>query len=116
MSIFTLIYVTAATVITSKLGKSRCITAAVLQLISLAGCLMVSQIDPQDKLARLGGMWLFPAYSASIPIILSVIASNVAGYTKRTTVSAVMFLGNCAGNITGPFLFFSDETPVYQVS
>lgn len=116
MSVFTLIWVVLATIVTSKVRKSRCITAAVLSLISLAGCLMVARIDPANKWARLGGMWLFPAYSAGVPIILSIIASNVAGYTKRTTVSAVMFMGNCAGNITGPFLFFSEETPDFPVS
>jgi hypothetical protein len=47
---------------------------------------------------------------------MSIIASNVAGYTKRTTVNAVMFMGNCAGNITGPFLFFPGEAPGYEVS
>ncbi|KAK4865555.1 hypothetical protein LT330_009343 [Penicillium expansum] len=112
-SVFTLIWVVLATIIVTKFRKSRCLTAAVLSLISLAGSIMVSQIDPTKKIARLAGMWLFPAYSAGIPIILSIIASNVAGYTKRTTVTAVMFIGNCAGNITGPFLFFSDEMPNY---
>ncbi|CRL21279.1 Sucrose/H+ symporter, plant [Penicillium camemberti] len=112
-SVFTLIWVVLATIIVTKFRKSRCLTAAVLSLISLAGSLMVSQIDPTKKVARLAGMWLFPAYSAGVPIILSIIASNVAGYTKRTTVTAVMFIGNCAGNITGPFLFFSNEMPTY---
>ncbi|KAJ6148941.1 hypothetical protein N7471_000140 [Penicillium samsonianum] len=112
-SVFTLIWVVLATIIVTKFHKSRCLTAAVLSLISLAGSLMVSQIEPSKKIARLAGMWLFPAYSAGIPIILSIIASNVAGYTKRTTVTAMMFIGNCAGNITGPFLFFSDEMPNY---
>ncbi|KAF7525686.1 hypothetical protein PCG10_004677 [Penicillium crustosum] len=112
-SVFTLIWVVLATIIVTKFRKSRCLTAAVLSLISLAGSLMVSQIDPTKKVARLAGMWLFPAYSAGVPIILSIIASNVAGYTKRTTVTAVMFIGNCAGNITGPFLFFSNEMPNY---
>lgn len=116
ISVFTFIWVVMATIITSKFRKSRCITAACLSLMSLAGCLMVSQIDPSRKVARLAGMWLFPAYSAGIPIMLSIIASNVGGYTKRTTVSAVVFIGNCAGNITGPFLFFSDEMPNYRVS
>lgn len=115
-SVFTLIWVVLATIIVTKFRKSRCLTAAVLSLISLAGSLMVSQIEPSKKIARLAGMWLFPAYSAGIPIILSIIASNVAGYTKRTTVTAMMFIGNCAGNITGPFLFFSDEMPNYGVS
>ncbi|KAL3457758.1 major facilitator superfamily domain-containing protein [Aspergillus heterothallicus] len=114
MSVFTFIWVVLSTIITSRVRKSRCITAAVLSLISLAGSIMVSQIDPSRKIARLAGMWLFPAYSAGIPIIMSIIASNVAGYTKRTTVNAVMFMGNCAGNITGPFLFFSDEMPNYE--
>ncbi|CAI7652875.1 unnamed protein product [Penicillium palitans] len=112
-SVFTLIWVVLATIIVTKFRKSRCLTAAVLSLISLGGSLMVSQIDPTKKVARLAGMWLFPAYSAGVPIILSIIASNVAGYTKRTTVTAVMFIGNCAGNITGPFLFFSNEMPNY---
>ncbi|KAJ5381673.1 uncharacterized protein N7496_004101 [Penicillium cataractarum] len=114
ISVFTFIWVIMSTIITSKFRRSRCITAACLSLISLAGCLMVSQIDPSKKVARLAGMWLFPAYSAGIPIILSIIASNVGGYTKRTTVSAVVFIGNCAGNITGPFLFFSNEKPNYN--
>ncbi|OQE43016.1 hypothetical protein PENCOP_c003G05192 [Penicillium coprophilum] len=112
-SVFTLIWVVLATIVVTKFRKSRCLTAAGLQLISLAGSIMVSQINPTQKVSRLAGMWLFPAYSAGVPIVLSIIASNVAGYTKRTTVTAVMFIGNCAGNITGPFLFFSDEMPDY---
>ncbi|KAL2857735.1 major facilitator superfamily domain-containing protein [Aspergillus pseudoustus] len=114
MSVFTFIWVVLATVITSRVRKSRCITAAVLSLISLAGSIMVSQIDPSKKVSRLAGMWLFPAYSAGIPILMSIVASNVAGYTKRTTVNAVMFMGNCVGNITGPFLFFPGEMPDYE--
>ncbi|KAJ5921220.1 hypothetical protein N7466_009546 [Penicillium verhagenii] len=114
ISVFTFIWVVLATIVTSKVRKSRCLTIAVLSLISLAGSLMVSQIDPSKKVARLAGMWLFPAYSAGVPIVLGIIASNVAGYTKRTTVTAVMFIGNCAGNITGPFLFFADEAPGYK--
>ncbi|KAJ5971669.1 Major facilitator superfamily domain general substrate transporter [Penicillium vulpinum] len=113
-SVFTLIWVVLATTAVSKLRKSRCLTVAVLQLISLAGSLMVSQINPTQKISRLAGMWFFPAYSAGIPIVLSLIASNVAGYTKRTTVTAVMFIANCAGNITGPFLFFPDQIPDYS--
>lgn len=89
---------------------------AVLQLISIAGALVVSQVDPEKKLSRLGGMFLFPAFSASLPISMSLIASNVAGYTKKATTSSIMFIGYCTGNIIGPFLFFSKEAPAYEVS
>lgn len=34
-------------------------------------------------------------------------ASNVAGYTKRTTSTAFVFLAYCVGNIIGTFFAFS---------
>ncbi|KAJ5823636.1 Major facilitator superfamily domain general substrate transporter [Penicillium robsamsonii] len=102
-SVFTLIWVVLATILVNRTASP------------LAGSIMVSQIDPTKKVSRLAGMWLFRAYSTGILIILSIIASNVAGYTKRTTMTAVMFIGNCAGNITGSFLFFDDEMPDYGI-
>ncbi|KAL4862778.1 hypothetical protein BDV12DRAFT_38850 [Aspergillus spectabilis] len=113
-AVFTFIWVVLSTIITSRVRKSRCLTIAGLQLLSLAGALMVSQIDTRQQVARLAGLWFFAAFSAGIPITLSFIASNVAGYTKKTTVSAIIFIGYCTGNIIGPFLFFPDEAPAYN--
>lgn len=44
-----------------------------------------------------------------------MISSNVGGFTKRATVSSIVFICYCAGNIIGPQLFFEDEAPKYQV-
>lgn len=41
-------------------------------------------------------------------------ASNVAGYTKRVTATAFVFLAYCIGNIIGPHAFLAEEAPVYQ--
>lgn len=41
-------------------------------------------------------------------------ASNVAGYTKRTTATAFVFLAYCIGNIIGPHAFLGSEAPIYQ--
>jgi hypothetical protein len=41
-------------------------------------------------------------------------ASNVAGYTKRTTATAFVFLAYCIGNIIGPHGFLGREAPIYQ--
>lgn len=49
-------------------------------------------------------------------IALSLVASNVAGYTKKTVATAMFYLGYCVGNIIGPFLFFVREKPKYPVS
>lgn len=44
-----------------------------------------------------------------------MISSNVAGFTKKSVASAMMFMAYTAGNIIGPFLFFSREAPDYPV-
>lgn len=41
-------------------------------------------------------------------------ASNVGGYTKRTTATAFVFLAYCIGNIIGPQAFIGSEAPIYQ--
>jgi len=51
---------------------------------------------------------------AFLLVCLSIIASDVAGYTKKTAVSAVVFLAYCAGNISGPQVFFVREAPHYR--
>lgn len=45
-----------------------------------------------------------------------MVASNVAGFTKKSVASAMMFMAYTAGNIIGPFLFFPSEAPDYPVS
>jgi MFS transporter, ACS family, allantoate permease len=40
---------------------------------------------------------------------LSLLASNVAGYTKKTTANAMVFMFSSIGGITGPFAFKGSE-------
>lgn len=61
-------------------------------------------------------MFIFVAYAAGIPISLSMVSSNVAGFTKKAVTSAMVFIAYCAGNIIGPFLFFPSQAPGYAVS
>lgn len=44
---------------------------------------------------------------------LSLIATNVAGYTKKTTVAALYLIGYCVGNIIGPQVFRPKDAPRY---
>jgi hypothetical protein len=54
-------------------------------------------------------------YSAAMPVSMAMISSNIAGFTKKATVSAIYFIMYCTGNIVGPQLFFEKEAPKYQV-
>lgn len=113
-SAFGLFFVLVGTYLAHRFKYSRCIIMAAMQLIALVGCVMVYAAPTADKWTRLGGIWLFPAYSAGFPLSLSIISSDIAGYTKKTTVLAILFIGYCAGNIIGPQLFFPKEEPRYQ--
>lgn len=57
---------------------------------------------------RLAGYYM--ASVATLPLIalLSLIASNVAGHTKKTTVAALFLVAYCTGNIIGSDLLRPD--------
>jgi MFS transporter, ACS family, allantoate permease len=100
--------------LTTKLRKSRCIIIAGLLCISMLGWILVGYL-PTDQIAgRLVGVFIFGGYAAAFPLSLSMIASDVAGYTKKTVVSGILFLAYCAGNISGPQVFLDREAPVYR--
>ena len=50
--------------------------------ISIAGSAMVRELDAHHRWARFFGYCINMAFTANMPIILSMVASNVAGFTK----------------------------------
>ncbi|KAF5023413.1 hypothetical protein F66182_4513 [Fusarium sp. NRRL 66182] len=101
-----------STYLCSRFDGYRTIIGACLSLISLTGSLLV-RYGP-DQGSQLVGLWIFVAFAAGFPISLSMVASNVAGFTKKSVASAMMFKAYTAGNIIGPFLFFPSEAPDYS--
>lgn len=85
-------------------------------LISLVGAVMIRQLSPDLRVARLWGMYLFSTVSVNFPLALSLVASNVVGQTKKTVVQALFFVGYCAGNIAGPQVFLQRESPSYTTA
>lgn len=53
------------------------------------------------SVGRLIGYYLTLASPTPFVCILGLISSNVAGYTKKTTVAALYLIGYCVGNIIG---------------
>lgn len=45
---------------------------------------------------------------------LTMVSSNVAGYTKKQLTGAILFTGYCVGNIIGPQTFKASEAPGYH--
>ncbi len=70
-------------------------------LVALLGIILIVALPLQNHVGRLIGYYLTQASPTPFVALLSLIASNVAGYTKKTTVAALYLIAYCAGNIIG---------------
>ncbi|KAF2155469.1 MFS general substrate transporter [Myriangium duriaei CBS 260.36] len=113
---FLLIFLILTVSISTLFEDARCISIAVLNVVSLAGVLMIKFIPAHHKWGQLGGFWLISAYASSFPTILSLVSSNITGRTKGSTVNAMLFLGFCMGYIIGPLTFLAQEAPYYPTA
>ena len=82
-------------------------------MLALLGIILIVALPLADKKGRLAGYYLTQASSTPFVALLSLISSNVAGYTKKTTVAALYLIAYCAGNIIGPQTFRPSDAPRY---
>jgi ACS family allantoate permease-like MFS transporter len=68
---------------------------------SIVGMILIVALPLSNKVGRLIGYYMTQASPTPFVALLSLISSNVAGYTKKTTVAAMYLIGYCAGNIIG---------------
>ncbi|KAL2852395.1 major facilitator superfamily domain-containing protein [Aspergillus pseudoustus] len=115
-SAFQLTTVILTALFTSYIRKSRLIAMIGIFLMAIAGILMVKLLPDHRKLPRLAGFWLVTAVAPAFPLMMSLFASNTAGFTKKSTVVALIFVGYCVGNFVGPQFFKSNEAPGYETA
>lgn len=112
---FLLLFVVFTVAVSMMFKNARCVSIALLNIASLVGALMIKLLPESHKLGRLGGLWLIGGYASAFPTILSLVSSNISGYTKKSTVNGMLFVGFCIGYIIGPLTFLADEAPGYKV-
>jgi len=93
--------------------KLRLFFGACSEAISLIGILLVYALPDEMKVGRLIGYYLTQASATGFVVLLSLVSSNVAGYTKKTTVSALYLIAYCVGNLIGPQIFQAKDAPRY---
>jgi hypothetical protein len=114
--VWLLFFVAFTVVVSMKFKDARCVSIALLNIISLVGALLIKLLPTSNKMGRLGGLWLIGAYASAFPTILSLVSSNITGHTKKSTVNGMVFFGFCIGYIIGPLTFLTEEAPGYKVS
>lgn len=81
--------------------------------LALLGIILIVALPLSNPSGRLAGYYLTQASPTPFVAILSLIATNVAGYTKKTTIAALYLIGYCVGNIIGPQTFRPKDAPRY---
>lgn len=111
-----LVYIVLTSGVASAVSSSRLFMMMLNAVLSMVGLILIWKLDDENRAGKMAGLCLQTAFVANIPLSLSIISSNVAGFTKKSTVSALMFVAYCVGNIVGPQFFIPSEEPAYPVS
>ncbi|KAK7549860.1 major facilitator superfamily domain-containing protein [Phyllosticta citricarpa] len=101
-------------IVCTKFPNSRCITMIVANLICILGAALLVGLPDSNKWGRLVALWLCYFQGLGFSMSLTMVSSNVSGYTKKQLTGAAIFTGYCVGNIIGPQTFRDSEAPGYH--
>ncbi|TKA72236.1 hypothetical protein B0A49_05984 [Cryomyces minteri] len=92
---------------------NRLLVATSGLITAMLGMILIVALPLANSGGRLAGYYLTQASPTPFVALLSLISTNVAGYTKKTTVAALYLIGYCVGNIIGPQTFRPKDAPRY---
>ena len=85
----------------TKLPNARLYVGSIAMIPPIIGTLLINQLETDNKWGRLVGVWLLAGYPTGFMVLLGLLASNVAGSTKKSVASGWVFVMYCAGQIVG---------------
>jgi MFS family permease len=107
----------ASLFLSSKWGEGKRILVIILCYcpgIIATAMLRSIPLNAHTKSAHLGAVMIIPMVASSAGVMYSLLASNIAGYTKKTVAGAAFFVSNSVSNIVSPQTFLATEAPYYQ--
>lgn len=113
---FQVTWVLSGTFAASYFKNARTLVMALYIVPTIVGVSLMGWLPRTNHANQIGvlmGYYISGAYVCSLVLALQMPATNLGGYTKRTTGSALVFLAYCAGNIIGPHAFLDEESPYY---
>lgn len=111
-----IVFLLITSVTATFIPSSRILGMIFNTIVSVVGLLLIWKLNPAEQVGRMVGLSLAVVYAINLPISLSIVTSNVAGFSKKSVTSALLFIAYCVGNIVGPQFFLASEEPSYPVS
>ncbi|KAJ5652911.1 hypothetical protein N7507_010337 [Penicillium longicatenatum] len=93
--------------------SARIVVMILNTIVSVIGLILIWRLDPSEQVGRMVGLTLAVVYAINLPISFSVITSNIAGFSKKSVSSGLLFIAYCVGNMVGPQFFLASEEPSY---
>ncbi|WRT69328.1 uncharacterized protein IL334_006312 [Kwoniella shivajii] len=81
---------------------------------AIAGILLEGLLPKSMKWGRLVGYWITGPYVVSQFLLMSTLAQNIAGRTKKSVAQALTFTSYCLGFLVGPQFFWASSAPDYK--
>ncbi|KAF9761034.1 hypothetical protein IL306_003975 [Fusarium sp. DS 682] len=114
MGAFQVFYILSGTFLASRIKNCRTIIMAIYLIPTMIGVCLLWKLDREHhKIGVLFGYYIIGAFVCSLVLAMQMPASNLGGYTKRITASAMVFIAYCVGNVIGPHAFLGSEAPMY---
>ncbi|KAK7429821.1 hypothetical protein QQZ08_003666 [Neonectria magnoliae] len=100
-----------------RFPRMNCILIVCVVIPCIVGSAVIySREDVPAHGVHLFAYFLLCTGPAVMPLALSLVQANCRGVTKKMTMSALLFIAYCAGNIAGPHFFKASEEPTYKTA
>lgn len=86
------------------------------QIPALIGAVLLYTLPRDNQRGLLGSYYVVQTHGIVGTLTMSLVASNFAGYTKKATAAAMMYMAFCVGQVVAPQLFLTSEAPVYETA
>ncbi|KAH7141246.1 major facilitator superfamily domain-containing protein [Dactylonectria estremocensis] len=94
----------------------NCILIITVILPCLIGSAVIYNRKSVPHGVHLFAYFLLSSGSAAMPLNMALVQSNYRGVTKKMTMTALLFLAYCSGNMAGPHFFREEEDPTYETA
>ena len=84
-------------------------------IVGIVGVILLIALPAHYPSGRLAGYYMITAAPTVFVALLSLIVTNVAGYTKKTTVAALYLIAYSAGNIIGAQTFRNKKYKMAEI-
>ncbi|KAK8091638.1 major facilitator superfamily domain-containing protein [Apiospora hydei] len=115
-SVLTIAAISGTGWLAGRFRSLNCALAALIVLPPVVGSALIGKRDALPHGVALFGYFLLSTGPAALPLLLSLVQVNFRGVTKKGTMTALVFVAYCTGNIVGPQLFREAEAPGYATA